>query len=993
MITKIGIDLDKRCKILSSKNEMAQSGSFASNMPNDVCTAGKLNLNYFVPFLGVNNKKDDVKSKYSTLMFHTDTSAKKLIKQLENDAKETGYDKITTLHVLKRGFIDTCKYISELDAGTKDINIDMYPSMVGILQNEIGNIFSQQESREKVKFLLNVYINALDEILDAQKPKSISADNKIEFSEDLTDSIWGLRLKPNDPVSSTLIQSGAFDSEDEVTYDFVDGVIFSMYETFMQNDKSLQERAPFSDYEKKAANVLKNLSLGTNMFVTYDGTKEIPQNFLDTIKSLILKDEKSKITYTELNYSAKPEYLVRLVNNLAKDKSKQHIIALDPTAMMMVTTASLPEDEKPESGLMIPPELSNLIQKQPANIKLLFFDSKNNYYAISSSTNLYSGFMETSIPVLSTAQMIRAFKENQVLMKEIKIPFSKKAIEKTVEASAQLDGVFPTKTQNLMKKIAGYYIDKKEINEKDVANYVKEATNLFKKDSDDSSVDVVFDTGKRLKDMVGKAATKKEAALLINQIKSRKLGTKGVILYSQDGSAGSGRRYTAKVIAGEARVPYIEMNAVDFGTKDVDLFGGGAISPEKAVKKLFSLVKTQAEANPNKSAVLFIENFEYFTLGEMVSFYHQKAMAQLLREMDKANDAGLNILIAGSVSNPDLIGEATMKSFKFVDTVEVSSPALNKQERAKIIEHSLKENKIKLADSPEERAKIINYAAEITQYFPNIMLKNLVQKSKSVAQERLHKTVTKHDITEAYLQLTTGRPAINKIEEHEKNIVTSHECGHAVNLEVMNNAAKTNGKPWHVPSKVNFITLDPRGYYGGAVYHGDDFNKEVSFEYMFGNIVCSFGGNSAENLFYGMDGSIGISCDMENVRHCAETMVKVMGLGAKTGKMSTNKNENFSEKMKQMIEDDERVIINNAKLTSEMITEVYADFNKWFTEKYSSQVGTGDCLIDGDEFRNALNKWKSEQSREKQKELELCDKTIIKIMDATKKGIAVRKEK
>ncbi len=71
--------------------------------------------------------------------------------------------------------------------------------------------------------------------------------------------------------------------------------------------------------------------------------------------------------------------------------------------------------------------------------------------------------------------------------------------------------------------------------------------------------------------MVGKSSTKKEAQLLVNQIKSNKLGTKGIILFSQDGSAGSGRRYTAKVIAGEARVPYVEMNAVDFGTKDVDL--------------------------------------------------------------------------------------------------------------------------------------------------------------------------------------------------------------------------------------------------------------------------------------------------------------------------------------------------------------------------------------------------------------------------------------
>jgi hypothetical protein len=48
-------------------------------------------------------------------------------------------------------------------------------------------------------------------------------------------------------------------------------------------------------------------------------------------------------------------------------------------------------------------------------------------------------------------------------------------------------------------------------------------------------------------------------------------------------------------------------------------------------------------------------------------------------------------------------------------------------------------------------------------------------------------------------------------------------------------------------------------------------------------------------------------------------------------------------------------------------------------------------MVDGDEFRLALNKWKSEQSPEKQKELRLCDNTILKIMEATKKGLEVRK--
>lgn len=993
MITKIGLELGKKTRVSQDRNNSVQHISYSNEQNKFENTAGKLNINYFIPFLGLEDKNGQQVSKYSSLMFHTDTSAKKLIKQLEQDVKDTGYDKITTLHVLRRGMLDCDKYLQDLETGKKVHDIDLQPPMAEVLSDEVGNIFSTTEQRKKIKPLLKVFIKELDELLEIEKPDTVNHKSKFEFSDDLTDSIWSIRQKQNEPVNASLIMNGAFSSEDEITYNFVMSSLLSLFDTYMINHTPLNERAPFSEYENNAAKVLKNLSLGTNVFVTYDSSKEVPQNFLDTLNKVLQKSGDKKTSITELNYAAKPEFLLHLINNLSKDKSRTHIIAMDPSAMMAVATNDLPEDEKPQNGFIVPPELSKLIMSCPANIKILFFDSKNNYYAISSAINLYKDFMEASLPVLSTSQMIKAFKENPILMKDIKVPFSKKAIEKTVEASAQLDGVFPDKTQNLMKKIAGYYIDKKEINEKDIANYVKEATNLFKKDVDDSSIDVVFDTGKRLKDMVGKSSTKKEAQLLVNQIKSNKLGTKGIILFSQDGSAGSGRRYTAKVIAGEARVPYVEMNAVDFGTKDVDLFGGGAISPEKAVKKLFSLVKTQAEANPHKSAVLFIENFEYFTLGEMVSFYHQKAMAQLLREMDKANDAGLNILIAGSVSNPDLLGEATVKSFKFVDTIEVSSPAFNKDERAMIIRHVLKDSKIKLAGTKDEQDKTVDYAAEISQYFPHIMLKNLIQKSKSVAQERSHKAVTKGDITEAYLQLTTGRPAMNKIEKHGKDIVSSHECGHAVNLEVMNNVAKSLGKPWHIPDKVNFITLDPRGIFGGAVYHGSDINKEASFEYMFSNIVCSFGGNSAESLFYGMEGSFGISSDMEHVRDRAEAMVKVMGLGPKTGKMSTEKGENLSDRMKQMIEDDERVIINNAKITSDMITEVYADFNRWFTQKYSPLVGTGECLLDGDEFRNALNEWKASQSPEKQRELKLCDTTILKIMEATKKGIAVRKEK
>ena len=756
----------------------------------------------------------------------------------------------------------------------------------------------------------------------------------------------------------------------------------------MLNNKTDNKRTPFSFYEKKAENVLKNLSLGTDIFVTYDPSKEIPQPFLDTVRKVVNNSGKN-LSITEFNEYARPEYFVQVVNNLAIDKSKEHIVIANPVLMIMLGGQQLDDQSK----FAVPPELLSVIMAPPSNIKFLFYSSKDNYYSMGSNGNsLFSRFEEASLPSLSTVQMIKAFKENPILIKDIQKPFSKNALEKVIEASAQLDGAFPAKTIGLMKKIVSYYIDKKEINDADVSNYLKEATNLFKKNGDDNSIEMSFDTGKRLKDLIGKNSTKKEAASIVKQIRSNKMGTKGIIIYSQDGSPGSGRRYTAKAIAGEARVPYIEINTMDFGTKEVDLFGGGALSPEASMKKLFSIATTQAEANPNKSVVLFIENFEYFSVGELVSHYHQKAMAQLLREMEKADKAGLNILVVGSVSDPGLIGEAAMKSFKFVDSVAVSSPAYNKNERAEILKREVKDLRIKLAGNAEEQQSTIDSAANITVGFPFIYLKNLVKKAQSVALERGHKALSKSDFTEAYLQITTGRPAIKNIPNHEKFVTSSHECGHATNLEVMNNIAKTLGKPWHIPNKVNFITLDPRGVYGGAVYHGRDKNSEMSFENMFATIVCSFGGNSAENLFFGMDGSLGISGDMESVRDCAELMVKSFGMGANTGKMVIAQDEELSDNLKSLVEKDERVIINNAKIASDLITEIYSDFNKQFTAKYAPLVGTGECILDGDDFRKALEEWKSKQSPKKQREIKLCDEAIVKIINATKKGIAVRKE-
>ena len=987
MITKIGFELGKRYynSISEKKNSVTTMIKPADN------TNIVSSLNYYIPFTST-ARTTQINQKYEDLMFNTDAESKELISSLKSEAKKNGYDKINSLHILRHMLVEIDKTVEELISGKMNYSIDVLPASLVIFEEYSAyNTFSDNENLEKIQPIIKRYIKEVDKKLEEGKNKNNSSSKKdIKLSERLIDSIWKIQNDNNDGIIDvkTIYHSALFNGH-EIADKIAENLFLDSRNKLMINDEPMEKRIPFSEYEKKADNALKNLTLGNDVFVTYDPNKESPKAFLDTVKKVFTDKNNKNFTYTELANNAISDFLNYKIHSLAKDKSCQHIVALSPTNMSTLDLSFNNSLDKVDFS----PSLIGCIYSKPSNVKFLFYSSKDNYYALNSipELSILNEYTEVSIPSLNTKQMIKSFKENPQLMNDIPKPFSKNALEKTIEASAQLNGTFPQKTQNLIKKIANYYIDKKEITDKDVADYMKENKNIFKKDNNDNSIDIIFNTGKKISSMIGKSSTKKEAALLVKQIKSNKMGTKGIILYSQDGSPGSGRKYTAKAIAGDAKVPYIEINTVDFGTKDVEVFGGTTVSPEKAIKKLFSAVKAQAEANPNKSAVLFIENFEYFAIGEQVSNYHQKAMVQLIREMEKADDEGLNILVAGSVADPKLIGMAAMKSFKFIDSIEVSSPAFNKSERAEVIEYTLKQNRIKLDGDDDKQKEIISYTADITENFSFIELKNFIKKSRTVAEERGHKKINKSDLTEAFLQLTTGRPSINKIEPHEKDIVTSHECGHAVNLEVMNNNAKTFGKPWHIPSKVNFITLDPRGYYGGAVYHGLDSNNADTFETLFGNIVCSFGGNSAENLFYGINGSYGISADMKSARNAAELMVKVMGLGAKTGKMSIGENEDLSDNMKKNIEDDERVILNNAQITSDLITNTYADFNKWFTQTYSSLVGSGECLVDGDEFRNALNKWKSEQTPEKQKELELCDETIIQIIEATKKGIAVKK--
>lgn len=962
----------------------------------------KLLQKYYVSFGSL--KKRDKIDKAAILEENYTEDAEKLLVRASSIAKEYGHAEVNELHIEKAVLESINNYLKDLDDGVKTLDLEapyQLPNFFASLTTPA--VLKDKKEREKIKPVINEEIGTLDKML-AEMPATRIRKNPI-LSQKIVDGVYGIFFEActqggidKYPIYDATFLKSMYESTQNLAENNLRKFMMKFSDAVMTDVRKPEEKVHLGIFDEKAKNVLKNLSLGTNMFITHDKDAN-PMYLVDSIVDVLenqnlefgnLNKNNTKITI--FNENIKETFFMHKVRELAKDKNTNHIMIIDEDKMLMNSPKIMElEDGSAQKVFALGEDFLDFMKEAPKNIKLVLIEDKNAYYdnmADVGAQKIFENFGEIPLPVLSMEQTKKAFREQPLLMHKIDVPFSRQAIDKVIEGSAMVEGAYPEKVQKILKKMASYYVDKKEINEADAKKYMEELKPLLKITSADSSVEVVFDTGKQLKDFLGKNATQKEAETFVRRIKAKNLGTKGVMIYSQDGSVGSGRKFTAKAIAGETKSPYIEINAMDFAAQ-LELIDGGASKKESPMKKVFALVKTQAEANPNKSAVVLIENFEYLPYGDGVSLGYPNAMSALLKEMDNSSKKGLNILVLGSVSDSYIADACSEKLLKFIDKIEVGSPANDIKARENILTSFIKKVGLKIAgETNADKEAVVKLMAETADGFPFVYLVNLVDKIKTVAFERGHKQIEKGDVTEAYLQLTTGRPASAPISQHRKDIVTSHECGHGFNLEYMRSLAEKQNIPWHLGEKVNFITLDPRGVFGGAMYGKDGGNEEHSFERTFTELVCDFGGHSAERHFYNIDGSWGITADMEMATHTAETAVGLMGQGHNFGKKSlAGMNFKPSEKSMELFENDRDVMLDNARLVSDLITKTGSDFNKDFTAKYSKLAGTGDCLVQGDTFRQEIADWISKQSKEKLVEMKEVDKTILEIIKSTKNGI------
>lgn len=241
-----------------------------------------------ISFSGDSSKKGKQK-KLDNIMLYADASAKKMFNNLWDYAQKSGYDSITPMHVIGYSINETAKYLDDLDSGVKDYTSDKAPELVFLLGEAVNyNIFSDKEQRQKIEPIIKEYVKKSQEILLNEKPQYFSLNGAISLSDDLVDNIWSYRKKENETVDpNAILLSTVDDDSNQKILKFIDNLADDISDVIMQKNDNSEEQFPYSGYDEKAKNVIKNLFLGTDMFITYDYTKENANSFLDTVRKNI----------------------------------------------------------------------------------------------------------------------------------------------------------------------------------------------------------------------------------------------------------------------------------------------------------------------------------------------------------------------------------------------------------------------------------------------------------------------------------------------------------------------------------------------------------------------------------------------------------------------------------------------------------------------------------------------------------------------------------
>ena len=370
------------------------------------------------------------------------------------------------------------------------------------------------------------------------------------------------------------------------------------------------------------------------------------------------------------------------------------------------------------------------------------------------------------------------------------------------------------------------------------------------------------DTGITFKDVAGEDEAKESLVEVVdflhNPERYVQIGAKlpkGALLV---GPPGTGKTLLAKAVAGEAHVPFFSLTGSDF----IELYVGVGAS---RVRDLFR------EATKNAPCIIFIDEIDAIGRSRDSKYgggneEREQTLNQLLSEMD-GFDSAKGILVLGATNRPEILDKALLRPGRFDRRIIVDRPDL--KGRVEILRVHAKD--VKMDETVD-----LNGIALATSGAVGSDLANMINEAAINAVKHHREYVSQKDLLEAVEVVLVGKEKKDRVmNQHEREVVSYHEVGHA-----LINALQKNAEP------VQKITIVPRtmGALGYVMQVPEEEHYLNSREELHDMIVGLLGGRAAEELKFGSI-TTGASNDIEKATGLARAMVTQYGMSERFGLM------------------------------------------------------------------------------------------------------------
>ncbi len=376
------------------------------------------------------------------------------------------------------------------------------------------------------------------------------------------------------------------------------------------------------------------------------------------------------------------------------------------------------------------------------------------------------------------------------------------------------------------------------------------------------------ETGVKFKDVAGQDEAKESLQEIVSFLKKpekyNEIGARcprGALLV---GPPGTGKTLMAKAVAGEAGVPFFQIAGSEF----VEMFVGRGAAK---VRDLFKQAKEKAPC------IVFIDEIDAVGKKRDGSLNsndeREQTLNQLLSEMD-GFDNQKGIVVLAATNRPESLDQALLRPGRFDRRIPVELPDLAGREA--ILQ-------IHADDVKMESGVDLGVIARSTPGASGADLANIINEAALRAVRFGRKRVTQEDLNESVDVVIAGEKKKSTVlSEHEKDVVSYHETGHAIVAAMQKGSAP-----------VSKITIVPRtsGALGFTMQVEEDEHFLTTREEAKNKIAVLCGGRAAEELIFG-EMTTGASNDIEKATGIARAMVTQYGMSDKFGMVALGQQRN-----------------------------------------------------------------------------------------------------